>query len=261
MPGVKKIVTGAEFPGYIGLYLGDRHIFARDRVRFVGEPVAAVAAINEQIAEEALELIDVEYEVLEPVLDPVFGASPEAPLLHPNLGEYEVANFIFPRPGTNISNHFKIRKGDTEGAWESCAAIIEREYTIPHIQHVPIEPHVAVAQADASGKITLWASSQSPFAVRNMIAKALGISQSDIRVIAPFVGGGFGTKAGVTMEALVVALAMKLNGRPIKLVYTREEEFFTATVRQGLKAFLKVGCGADGKLLAMEIKYYWDGGA
>jgi CO/xanthine dehydrogenase Mo-binding subunit len=145
LPGVKAVVTGEEFPGLTGLYLSDRYIFARDRVRYVGDPVAGVAAISEEIAEKAVELIEVEYEVLQPVLDPEFGASPEAPLLHPDLGKYDVPNFIFPQPGTNVSNHFKIRKGDVDSAWSQCAAIVERKYRIPHVQHVPIEPHVAVA--------------------------------------------------------------------------------------------------------------------
>src|SRR3990172_9726913 len=261
LPGVKAVVTGDDFPGYIGLYLQDRYIFCRDRVRYVGDPVAGVAAVSEEIAQTALDLIDVEYEVLEPVLDPEFGASPKAPVLHPDLGQYTVANFIFPKPGTNISNHFKIRKGDVNGAWSKCAAIVEHKYRIPHIQHVPIEPHIAIAKADESGEITLWGSSQSPFAQRNLIAQSLGISQSKMRVIAPFVGGGFGSKAGVSMEALVVAIATKVKGHPVKLLLTREEEFFTAFVRQGLVAYFKMGCDENGRLLAMENRYYWDGGA
>src|SRR5574342_646238 len=107
LPGVKAVVTGEDFPGYIGLYLQDRYIFCRDRVRYVGDPVAGVAATSEEIAQKALALIEVEYEVLEPVLDPELGASAAAPLLHPELGKYVVANFIFPKAGTNISNHFK----------------------------------------------------------------------------------------------------------------------------------------------------------
>lgn len=261
LPGVKAVVTGEDFPGHIGLYLQDRHIFCRDRVRYVGDPVAGVAAVSEEIAERALDLIEVEYEVLPPVTDPEFAASPEAPLLHPDLGNYEVVPFIWPKPGTNISNHFKIRKGDVDSAWEKCAAIVERKYRIPHVQHVPIEPHVAVAKVDETGQVTLWGSSQSPFAQRNLIAKTLGISQSDMRVIAPYVGGGFGSKAGVSMEALVVAIASKVKGRPVKLRLTREEEFYTAFVRQGLVAYFKMGCDENGRLLAMENKFYWDAGA
>jgi CO/xanthine dehydrogenase Mo-binding subunit len=261
LPGVKAIVTGEDFPGYIGLYLQDRFIFCRDRVRYVGDPVAGVAATSVEIAEKAVELIKVEYEMLEPVLDAEFGASPQAPLIHPKLGQYVVANFIFPKPGTNISNHFKIRKGNVDLAWGQCAAIIERKYRIPHIQHVPLEPHVAIAKVDSSGEVTLWGSSQSPFAQRDLIAQSLGINQSSMRVIAPLVGGGFGGKAGVSMEALAVAIATKTKGHPVKLLLTREEEFYTAFVRQGLVSYFKMGCDSTGKLLAMENKFYWDGGA
>jgi len=261
LPGVKAIVTGDDFPGYIGLYLQDRHIFCRDRVRYVGDPVLGVAATSEEIAVKALELIDVEYEVLEPVLNPEEGAQPDAPLIHPDLGNYKVANFIFPQPGTNISNHFKLRKGDVEGAFEKCTTIVERKFRVPHIQHVPIETHVAIAQWDDTGDITLWASSQSPFAQRNLIAQALGVSQSSVRVIAPKIGGGFGCKAGVSMEALVVAISSKTKGRPVKLVLTREEEFHTAFVRQELIGYYKIGCDDVGKILAMENTYYWGGGA
>ncbi|HPH95546.1 MAG TPA: xanthine dehydrogenase family protein molybdopterin-binding subunit [Anaerolineaceae bacterium] len=261
LPGVKAVVTGEGFDGYLGLYLQDRHIFATDRVRYVGDPVAGVAATTEEIAEKALDLIDVEYEVLPAVFDPEYGATPEAPLLHPDLKNYAVANFIFPKADTNISNHFRIRKGDTSSAWAQCAAVVEHKYRVPHIQHVPIETHVAVARVDDRGKITLWGSSQSPFAQRNLIAKALHISQSDVEVIAPYVGGGFGCKAGVSMEALAVAIAMKVRGRPVKLLLTREEEFHTAFVRQGVVAYFKMGCDKDGKILAMENRYYWDGGA
>ena len=261
LPGVKAVATGVDFAGRIGLYLKDRHILARERVRYVGEPVAAVAAVSEAVAEQALDLILVAYEPLPAVFHPQDAIQPDAPLIHPDLGDYEVVNFIFPKPGTNISNHFKVRKGDVDNAWKDCAAVVENEYYIPHIQHVPLETHVAVARVDLSGKITLWTSSQSPFAQRDLIAKTWGMSPSDIRVISPYVGGGFGCKAGVTMEALPILLAMKVKGYPVKLRLTREEEFFTNFVRQALLIRLKIGCDAEGNLLAMENTMYWDGGA
>jgi CO/xanthine dehydrogenase Mo-binding subunit len=261
LPGVKAVVTGQDCRERIGLYLKDRHIFCRDRVRYVGDPVAGIVATSEETAEEACQLVEVEFDVLEPVLDPMQGALPDAPLLHPDLGDYTVANFIFPKPGTNISNHFKIRKGDVEAVWPECHVIVERSFRVPHVQHVPIEPHIAVAQADRSGQITLWTSSQSPFAQRNLIAESLNLSQSQVRVISPYVGGGFGSKAGVSMEALAVLMALKVPGHPVKLRLTREEEFFTTFVRQGLIAKTKIGAARDGKLLAMKTEYYWDAGA
>jgi CO/xanthine dehydrogenase Mo-binding subunit len=261
LPGVKCVVTGKDYPGFTGLYLQDRQIFATEKTRFVGEPVAGIAATSEELAEKALDLVDVEYEPMPAVFDPEYGTTKEAPLIHPKLGEYTVANYIFPQAGTNISNHFKIRKGDVEGAWKDCAVIVEHRYQIPHVQHVPIETHIVIARAEDTGKVTLWSTSQSPFAQRNLIAKAMEMSHKDIEVIAPYVGGGFGCKAGASMESLVVAIAMKVRGRPVKLRLTREEEFYTAFVRQGLTAYFKMGCDKDGKLLAMENKFYWDSGA
>ncbi|HZU86007.1 MAG TPA: xanthine dehydrogenase family protein molybdopterin-binding subunit [Anaerolineaceae bacterium] len=261
LPGVKVVVTGESFDGMLGLYLSDRYIFCRDRVRYVGDAVAGIAATSEEIAEKATRLVEVEYEVLPSVFDPEEGTKPEAAVLHPDLGNYAYPNFIFPEPGTNIANRFKVRKGDVDEAFKHCAAIVERRYKVPQIQHVPIEPHVSIAQADMDGNVTLWASSQSPFAQRNLIAKALHISQSKLRVIAPFVGGGFGSKAGVSMEALAVAIALKIPGRPVRLVLTREEEFYASFVRQGLVAYYKMGCDKDGNLIAVDNKYFWDAGA
>ncbi len=261
MPGVRAVVTGADSDEHIGLYLKDRFIFCRERVRFVGDPVAGVVATSEAIADEACRLIDVEYEVLDPVLDPIRGIQPDAPLLHPDLGDYVVADFIQPKPGTNISNHFKVRKGDIEAAWPKCDVIVERSFRVPEVQHVPIETHIAIARVDQNGKITLWSSSQSPFAQRNLISEALGVSQSDIRVIAPYVGGGFGSKAGVSVEGMAVVMARKVPGHPVKMRLTREEEFFCSFVRQGLIAKTRVGATKDGKILAMKTEYYWDAGA
>ena len=261
MPGVKAVVTGKDLDARIGLYLIDRPVFAGERVRYVGDPVAGVVATSAEIAEEAAHLVEVEYEELPAVFDPVEAAQPDAPLLHPDLGEYQVANFIFPEPGTNISEHFKLRKGDVEPAWPRCAAIVEGTFRLPQIQHVPIEPHGAVALWEQSGEVTLWTSSQSPFAQRDLIAQCLGISHGNLRVVSPYVGGGFGGKAGVSMEVCAVVLARAVKGHPVKLRMTREEEFVGTTVRQSLVAHTKIGCDAEGNLLAMETEYYFGGGA
>jgi carbon-monoxide dehydrogenase large subunit len=261
MPGVRAVVTGKDIRSRIGLYLVDRPIFADDRVRYVGDPVVGVIATSEEIAVEATRQIEVEYEELAAVFDPVEAAQPDAPLLHPDMGEYQVANFIFPEPGTNISEHFKLRKGDVESAWPDCAAIVEGTFRLPNIQHVPLEPHAAVALWEPSGEVTLWTSSQSPFAQRDLIAQSMGIPHGDLRVVSPYVGGGFGGKAGVSMEVYAVAMAKAVPGHPVKLRMTREEEFIGTTVRQALVAQTKIGCDAEGILLAMETRYYFGGGA
>jgi len=261
LPGVKAIVTGADVPKNIGLYLIDRPIFARERARYVGEPVAGVVAISEEISHQAAQLIQVEYEELPAVFDPVEATRPGAPLLHPDLGAYKVANFIFPEPGSNISEHFKLRRGNVDTAWAQCAAIVEGTFRLPQIQHVPIEPHVAVSLWEASGQVTLWTCSQSPFAQRDLIAQSLDIPHGNLRVVSPYVGGGFGGKAGVSMEVCAVSMARAVKGHPVKLRMTREEEFIGTTVRQSLVAHTKIGCDSAGNLLAMETQYYFGGGA
>lgn len=235
-------------------------MFAVDRVRFVGDPVAAVAAASEEIAKQAVELIEVEYEELPGLFDPEEALKPDAPLIHPNLGEYECASFILSQPGTNISTHFKLRKGDVEAGFAQSDVVVEGTYRVPHIQHVAIETHVVAAQQDASGKITLWSSTQSPFIQRALIAKTFGLPLGQFRVITPYVGGSFGSKAGVSMEACVIPLAMKARGRPVKLRLTRQEEFYTSFVRQGLVAHIKMGVTKEGKILAQENRFYWDAG-
>ena len=261
LPGVRAVVTGQDLKARMGLYLIDRPIFADKRVRYYGEPVAGVVATTEALAVKAARLVEVDYEVLPAVYDPVEAARSDAPLLHPDLGDYSVANFIFPVPGTNISENFKIRKGDVGSCWEGCEAVAEGRFRLPPIEHVPLETHTSVALSENTGQVTLWASSQSPFAMRDMIAQGLDIPHNKLRVIAPLVGGGFGGKAGVTMEACAVVMAQAVEGHPVKLRLTREEEFVGTSVRQSLVSDIKVGCDKDGVLQAMELTYYFGGGA
>ncbi len=261
LPGVKAIVTGKEFPYRMGLYLRDRTPYAVDKVRYYGEPVAGVAAESLEIAEEALKLIEVEYEELPPVLDLLEAIKPASTLVHPDLREYQHVAAVFPVPDTNISNHFRIRKGNVERGFAEADLIVEDEYFVPHIQHSPIEPHAAIALYDRQGKLTIWASSQSPFAMRNILSQSLNWPMNKVRVISPHVGGGFGGKAGLNVEAALVPLAIKCRNHPVKLVCTREEEFRDTFVRQGMFCRLKTGVKEDGRLIAQEFEMYWDGGA
>ncbi|HOL01752.1 MAG TPA: xanthine dehydrogenase family protein molybdopterin-binding subunit [Bacillota bacterium] len=261
LPGVKAVVTGKDFPYRMGLYLKDRTPYAIDKVRYYGEPVAGVAAESVEVAEKALELIEVEYEELPCVLDIREAIKPDACLVHPDLHTYEIGPAFYPVPHTNISNHFRIRKGDLEKGFAEADLIVEGEYWVPHIQHSPIEPHAAIALYDHNCKLTMWASSQSPFAMRSILSQSLGIPMNKVRVIAPYVGGGFGGKAGLNVEATLVPLAMKCKGRPVKLVCTREEEFRDTFVRQGMLCRLKTGVKRNGRITAQEFEMYWDAGA
>jgi len=261
LAGVKAVITGKDVPNRVGLYLEDKTFLATDKVRYRGEAVAAVAAETKEIAEAAIALIEVEYEVLPAVTNAVEGLKPDAPLVHPDLGEYHYGPIFFPEPGTNISNHYRIRKGDTDKAFEEADYVVENKFFVPHIQHCPIETHSAIAQMDVDGSLTIWSSCQSPYAVRKALSVAFNLPLNKIRVLAPAVGGGFGGKAGTTLEGIIIPLAMKTKGRPVKLTYTREDEFINSFVRQGMHATIKTGINKDGKIVAVKNTFIWDGGA
>ena len=261
LKGVKDVITGEFYTKRGGLYLEDKNFLAVGKARYRGEAVAAVAAESEEIAKSAVDLIEVEYEVLPAVTNAIDAMAPNAPLVHPDLGDYKVAPVFFPEPGTNISNHYKLRKGDAEKGFAESDFVFENKFYVPHVQHVPIETHTAIAQMDADGYLTVWASCQSPYAVRQALAAAFDIPLNKLRVISPAVGGGFGSKAGTTLEGIIIPLAMRANGRPVKLTYSREDEFENAYVRQGLHATIKTGVRKDGKILAVQNEFIWDGGA
>ncbi len=264
MPGVVKVVTGKDFPYKFGLYMKDRYIFAQDRVRFVGEQVAAVIARDPKVAKRAAKLVRVTYEELPPIFDPLAAVAEGADLIHPDLGDYPHVPWFFPRAGTNIAHWRKTRKGDVEKGFADADVVLEDTYRVPRYAHCAIEPHVVVGLFDLSGRLTLWSASQSPHTQRNLFAEALaplGLTHKDIRVVTPYVGGGFGGKAGVTMEILGAALATTVKGHPVKLRWSREQEFYNTYQRQAVVARLKMGAKKDGTITAIEHTLHWDAGA
>ncbi|MQY76948.1 MAG: molybdopterin-dependent oxidoreductase, partial [Spirochaeta sp.] len=262
MPGVRAVVTGKELNYKVGLYVVDKDILAKDYVRYQGEPLAAVAADSELIAEQACERIKVEYEVLKPVLDPREGLKADSPLVHPELENYSYMKGVFyPQAGTNLPHIQKVRKGNMEAGFKKADLIVENSFYNPPAQHVPIETHVSIAQALPDNKVEIWTSAQSPYTVRNLFSVCFGIPHENIRVKVPYVGGGFGGKAGIHLEPLCYVLSRRAKGRPVKLAMTREEEFNTMPSRQGLYSEFKTGVTRDGKITALEISYYWDAGA
>ncbi len=262
IPGVRAVVTGKELNYKVGLYVVDKDILAKEYARYQGEPVAAVAADSELIAEMACEKIKVEYEELEPVLDPREALKPDAPLVHPDLGKYSYMKGVFqPQAGTNIPHVQKIRHGDVAKGFEKADYIIETSFYNPPVQHVAMETHVAIGQALPGNKALIYSSAQSPYTLRNLFSVCFGMPLENIRVKVPYVGGGFGGKAGIHLEPLTYVLSKKVGGRPVKLTMTREEEFNTIPSRQGLYSDFKTGVTKDGKIVALEVKYYWDAGA
>lgn len=268
LKGVHDVITGDYYTKRGGLYLEDKNFLAVNTVKFCGEPVVAVAAETPEIAEAACDLVKVEYEPLPVINNPMEGMAKDAILIHPELHTYKVVPIFHPQAHTNISHHHIIRKGDADAAFKYAEEhpdeyyITEHEYHVPHVQHTPIENHIAVAQYEPDGKCTVWASCQSPYAVRQALSASFDIPLNKMRIISPYVGGGFGAKAGTTIEGIIIPLAMHSKGRPVMMEYTREEEFVNSYVRQGVYTKIKTAVRkSDGKFLAVQNNFYWDGGA
>ncbi len=262
VPGVRAVLTGADLDVRLGLYLRDKRILARDVVRYQGEAVAAVAADTLDAARTACRLLRVEYEELPAVFDPRKAVEPGALLVHPDLGSYDhMRGVFFPKPGSNVAHHQKIRKGDAAAALAASDVRIEASFDNPPVQHVPMETHAAIAQALTGGRAEIWTSSQSPYTVRHLLALAFGLSHAAVRVHVPYVGGGFGGKAGLGLEPLAYVLSKACGGRPVQVSMSREEEFNTIPSRQGLYSTIRLGASRDARLTALEATYTWDAGA
>ena len=262
LPGVRAVLTGQQLPYLLGLYMVDKPILARRKVRYQGEAVAAVAADDLATAELAVSLIKVEYRPLPAVLT-IDDALAGQVLVHEDINELQYVNGLyFPQPDSNIASWNKTIKGDVRKGFAEADVIVESKLTLPQVAHVPIETHVCIAQADPySNRVKIWSSAQSPFAVRNLLSKAFQIPRGEITVIVPYVGGAFGGKAGIHLEPLAMVLSRACGGRHVKIQATREEEFNQLPCREGIRGRVKTGVTRDGKITAMEIYYDWDGGA
>lgn len=260
VPGVKAIVLGKDYPFLFGHgAVKDTPILAWERVLYHGEPIAAVAALGDQACQEALERIEVDFEPLAGVFDPLAALEETAPVLHPDLGSYSKASFVKPLPGTNICHHSLLRTGDIKEGFRVSDRVYENSFRIPAIQHSVMEPHVVIAQAEG-GRVTLWSSTQSPYVMRAEVCEALGWDMNRLRVIVPTVGGGFGSKDFPKLEPIATVLSLEVKGRPVRIWLDRDEEFVTK-VRPALISLLKTGVKRDGSLVALEAKLYFDNGA
>ena len=259
--GVRGVFTGADWPDIlIGLYLGDKPPLARGRVRHHGEPVAAIVAEDEASAQAALRLVKVDYAPLPALGSPREALAPGAPVLHPAMGTYARIPDILPEPGTNVANRTRIRKGDPDGAFAAADVVVEGEFSFPPGDHVALEPRVAIAECGPDERLEIDSSTQSPFEVRNLLARALGMPERRIVVRAAPIGGGFGGKAGIMLEPLAALLAMRFPGRPVRLANSREADMLSSPGRPGLQARVRLGARADGTLLAADIEFLFDSG-
>ena len=264
LPGVRAIITGRDIPDHrYGLVLFDRYILAKDRVRFIGEAVAAVAADSPEIAEKAINLIEVEYEELPAVFDPEEAIQANAPILHPDLKKYgtsKVSAPWIPFDIPNLNNYRRVVFGDVEKGFHESYLVVENTYETAMVHHSYMEPNSCIAVYNPDDTYTVYTSTQTPFRFRFELSLALGIPESKIRVISPFVGGGFGGKLTIYSEPIACILSKKTR-RPVKIALSREEVFTFTTVRPPAKIYVKDGVARDGKLLARQVKMYVNGGA
>jgi CO/xanthine dehydrogenase Mo-binding subunit len=257
--GVRAVISAADVPDVrYGAAVKDEPVFASDIVRYVGQPVAAVAAVTLEAAEAALATIEAVYEPLPRVLDLAAALAPGAPLVHEGWQSY-TAIPILQRDG-NVCNRARIVVGDVERGWAEADRVFEHRFTTAMVHQGYTEPRAAVAAWDSSGQVTVWSNTQLPFDVQATLADVLAIAPSKIRVIVPGVGGGFGGKLRVGVEHFAALLARKA-GRPVKVMTTSEEELTAAYPRQGTIIELKTGVTRDGHLTARQGRIYFDTGA
>jgi CO/xanthine dehydrogenase Mo-binding subunit len=267
VPGVALVLTGEDVRArndiwpYFGPVFRDQAVLALDKVRFVGDPVAAVVAENLDIAQEALSLIDVDYEELPAMFDPHTALEPGAPLIHagpPRTGATFADLVIHAESDSNVCNYFKLRKGDVDAGFAQADHIFEDTFSSPAVQHVPLETHVCIAQANG-GRITVWTGVQTPHLLRSQLAEMFKLPLSAVRVIVPTLGGSYGSKCYLSIEPLTAVLAY-LSGRPVRLQLSREEEFVTIT-KHAAVITLKTGVTKDGTIVARQSTCYYSTGA
>lgn len=262
VPGVKAVVTGKDAPFRGGEAIRDQPFLAVDKVRFAGEAVAAVAAEAEDIAERATGLIRVEYEQLPTLFDAVEAMKPGAPLIHEELHTYAHMPIVNPITNTNICAKFEFNQGDVEKGFKHADHVFEETFTFPTGHHCQIEPFMAIAQADISGRVTIWVPNDAPHRLRKDLADAMGVPFERLRVISPpYMGGGFGGKGGLKIEMVCIALAMRTNYRPVKIVLTREETFTSSLMKHQAVVTVKTGVRKDGTITASQSKLVYNTGA
>src|SRR6476659_400829 len=265
LPCVVAILTRDDLKGmnsHFGPVVKDQPVVAMDRVRYVGDIIAVVAAAEKDIAEEAVELIEVEYEALPAVFDPAAAMEPGAPILHGESAKSETRldrdNFRYEK-NSNVLSIYHAEQGDIVAGFKDADEIFEDTYSSQKIQHAHIEPHAALAYWEPSGKLVIYTSTQNPSSIRAQLAELFNLPQSKVRVIVPYVGGGYGGKVHPRLEPLTSALARKAH-RPVQWVLSREEVFLTAHCHASVVK-IKTGVKRDGTIVARQVEAVYDTGA
>lgn len=262
LAGVHAALTGADVPHvFVGTRVKDQPVLVSDRVRFVGDAVAAVAAASEAIAEEALNLIEVEYEELPGVYDPEEALKPSAPLIHEDRTRYKNAPKI-PEgmPSHNLQSYTQWKHGETEAAFQKAARVFEHTFRTPLSHHGYLEPCACTVQVHSDGRVEVWAANKGPWGLREQMAEDFGIPQQKIKIHIVHVGGDFGAKASLIDVPIAYHLS-KATGRPVKLVFDYTEEILAGGHRHPATIHLRTGVEADGTLAAIHARIYFSGGA
>lgn len=251
LPGVAAVIAGPELdlPLFTarGQRINDDRVMVKDKVHYIGDEIAAVAAVDEETALEAIKLIEVEYSELPPLFTPEEAMQPGAPTIHDHLP-------------SNIADHIEYHIGDVDKAFAESDVIVEDEFYSGMVHQAYLEPQSVVAKWDCTGEVTMWASVQVPQSLRYSYACALGIKPEQIRIIQCNVGGGFGAKQECKIHP-IAALLSKYSGKPVKIVNTREEEFMATFPRMPMRIHMKIGATKDGIILAKESRFIGDNGA
>jgi len=253
LPGVRAVLTHEDVPSenLHGLVYRDWPVLCHDVVRYVGDAVAIVAADSEDIAAQALALIEVDYQPLPVVADPIYAHSPEAPVLHPE------------HPTGNLLKHIKVRHGDIDKGFAEADVIVEQTYRTPTTEHAFLEPECSIGLPKGypgHDKLTVYVGSQIPYQDRNQIARAMGLAEDEVRVVGTLIGGGFGGKEDIAGQIHVAMLAT-VTQKPVKMLYTRQESLIFHPKRHATIIKIKTGARKDGKLVAIQAELYGDGGA
>jgi CO/xanthine dehydrogenase Mo-binding subunit len=260
LPGIHAVATGEDVKGrLIGRKIYDMPILAGGVVRFIGEKVAAVAAENEEIAEAALDLIEVEYEELAPLLDPLAAVKRDAPLLHPQVQHYRGLLHPIDAP-TNAFVDMSWKKGDIDAGFKHSDIIVENTFTTQPVHQTYIEPHACVVEAHGSTGAELWACSKVPFALREQVAAAFDLNPEHFLLHPCYIGGCFGGKGDFMDVPVCYVLSLK-SGRPVKMVMDYYDEFIAGNPRHAAVIRVKTGVKKNGELVAHRMEYIFDSGA
>lgn len=259
-PGVKTVITGKDVAGLrIGRCIYDTPVLADGVVRFIGEKVAAVAAETRQAAEQALDLIEVEYEELDPLLDPLEAVKPGAPILHPDLLSYKGLPVPVEKLG-NVFAYLKWGKGDIEAGFREADLIVENTFTTQVTHQSYLEPHACVAKADPSGGADIWSCSKTPFAVRTQLSNCIGVAKEKLVFHPMHIGGDFGGKGGFMDVPVAYFLSLK-SGQPVKMVMDYGEELVAGNPRHPSIIKVKTGVKKNGAIVAHHLDFVFDSGA